>query len=242
MTGQTEIGARAQVPYDHSITYRDGRIKNLPHRMRLRSIFALLHSVDFADKNYADVGCSNGYITALVNERFHPARACGLDANEPNLQRARAEHPGIDFRSANINEPMNDGFSTTYHVVTCFETLEHVGDLDNAIDNLLRVTRPGGVLFVSVPIEIGLRGALKFAAKLVYGYRLNELPQTDGLYWKYIRALLLGERISSFRDKRPGWGTHFGFDYRAVDDIFRRRSIPFVARNDFTTRLYRAVP
>jgi len=240
MAAHSESGVRAGTPYDHSTTYRDGKLRNLPHRMRLSSILKLLGSIDFKGKSYADVGCSNGYLTAVVNQIFRPARACGLDHNEPNLQRARTEHPGIDFRFVNLCEPMS-GDAPTYDIVTCFETLEHVGSLDIAVNNLLRMTRPGGVLAVSVPIEVGPRGTLKFAAKLAYGYRLQELPQIEALYWKYTRALLLGERTSVFRDRRPGWGTHFGFDYRELDDLFQKNGIDFVAENNFTTRLYRAV-
>jgi SAM-dependent methyltransferase len=241
MATHPEFHVSSEVPYDHSTTYRDGRVRNTPHRARLRSILSLLETVDFSGKSYADVGCSNGFLTSLIYRRFRPVHACGLDHNQLNLERARAEYPGISFQLVNLSQPICSDVPA-YDVVTCFETLEHVGDLRVAMDNLLHITRPGGILIISVPIEIGPRGVLKFAAKLAIGYRLHELPQANALYWRYASSLLCGRRLSAFREQRAGWGTHFGFDYRDVDDILLNRRIGFNAWNKFTTRLYRATP
>jgi 2-polyprenyl-3-methyl-5-hydroxy-6-metoxy-1,4-benzoquinol methylase len=223
------------------MTYRDGRLRNLPHRMRLRSVLSLLNTIDFRGKSYADVGCSNGYITSIVNRTYRPASAWGLDHNQANLERARTLHAGIRFELVNLERPIT-GDPPAYDIVTCFETLEHVGNLEVAVENLIRITRPGGVLIMSAPIEVGARGVLKFAAKVALGYRLNELPQSPHIYRSYILSLLTGKRMSVFRDMRSGWGTHFGFDCRDLDDILASRQVPFHAWNDFTTRLYQATP
>jgi ubiquinone/menaquinone biosynthesis C-methylase UbiE len=238
MSSPSQSDVVPSVPYDHSATYRDRRLRNLPHRLRLRSLISLLERVDFTGKSYIDVGCSNGYITSLVTRRFQPARSCGLDHNLQNLERARMLHPGISFRLANISQPFEDEVPSA-DIVTCFETLEHVGNLEVALNNLLRITRIDGTLVLSVPIEIGARGMLKFAAKLAWGYRLAELPQAPQLFQHYVHSLATGKRISVFRDARPGWGTHFGFDYRDLDDLLSIRRLPLAAWNDFTTRFYR---
>jgi hypothetical protein len=47
-----------------------------------------------------------------------------------------------------------------------------------------------------------------------------------------------GGRVSRFRDDRVNWGTHFGFDYRDIDDLLRSRGVRFSASNRFTTRFY----
>jgi hypothetical protein len=126
--------------------------------------------------------------------------------------------------------------------VTCFETLEHVGELANSLTNLLALTRHGGTLVLTVPIEVGAIGTLKFIAKMFYRYNLGELPARRNLSWMYFSDLIRGTRMSKFRDRRPSWGTHFGFDYRDVDDFLLQRKIPYEARNEFTTRFYRVYP
>lgn len=138
----------------------------------------------------------------------------------------------IDLDRTHAIQPLCD-------LVTCFETLEHVGNLNLALDNLLAVLKPGGTALITVPVEHGWRGALKLAIKMLYGYDLSELPQAPGLWRRYVRALLTGERMSQFRDQRPCWGTHFGFDYRDLDDALQARSVLFLGWNSGTTRFYR---
>ena len=123
--------------------------------------------------------------------------------------------------------------------MTCFETLEHVGDPNTALSNILNGMKPGGVAIVTVPIEIGWRGILKFAIKTgCYGYDLTELPRRPGLFRGYVSALVKGDRLSRFRDKRQGWGTHFGFDHRDIDDRLRELSVSRKVQNSGTTRFY----
>lgn len=69
----------ASNPVDHSLTYRRG-LRNLPHRRRLRAIVAALTRGGAPRvEGFADVGCSNGYVTAILRERLAPARTVGFD-------------------------------------------------------------------------------------------------------------------------------------------------------------------
>jgi SAM-dependent methyltransferase len=223
---------------DHSLTYRVRALRNLPHRMRLRTIEREVRRLNLAPAGtYADFGCSNGYITERVRRLTRAGQAWGFDYLEAHLARARALYPKIEFIRIDLNRP-NNGVPKC-DLVTCFETLEHVGDLDVAVDNLLSALAPHGTALFTVPIEIGARGALKFALKLAYGYDLSELPQQPSRFRRYVSALLIGGRISQFRDRRSGWGTHFGFDYREVDDVLQRREVRFETWNSGTTRFYR---
>ena len=186
--------------------------------------------------SYADFGCSNGYVTERIRRLTGAERVWGFDHLEEHLARGRRQYPAIEFSLIDLNRPNADlpGFD----FVSCFETLEHVGNLEAAIGNLLAAIKPGGTGLVTVPIEIGPRGIAKFIAKLAYGYNLSELPQSRALQRRYATALLTGARVSRFRDERRAWGTHFGFDYRDVDDALRRHGVPFGAWNSGTTRFY----
>jgi len=222
---------------DHSLTYRVRALRNLPHRMRLRTIEREIRRLDLAPlATYADFGCSNGYVTERIRRLAPAGQAWGFDHLEEHLAIGRRQYPSIEFAPLDLNAPISIG--RRFDLVTCFETLEHVGNLKTAVDNLLGAMRPGGTALITVPIEIGLRGIMKFAAKMAYGYTLSELPPGPALRRRYALALLTGRRISRFRDQRRGWGTHFGFDYRDVDDALRRRGARFRAWNSGTTRFY----
>jgi SAM-dependent methyltransferase len=225
---------------DHSLTYRRG-LRNLPHRRRLRAIIAALTGGDApAIHSYADVGCSNGYVTAIVSERLRPQRTVGFDHAEGHLERARREHPNLEFRLIDLNRPLPAGHET-FDLVTCFETLEHVGALPQAVANLLELTRPGGILFLTVPIESGARGLVKFLIKVgLFRYSLKELPARRRLFLSYLGALMTDRSLAVFRDQRHGWGTHFGFDWREVERLLKASGVSFESRSDLTTRLIRA--
>lgn len=227
----------ASNPIDHSLTYRGG-LRNLPHRRRLRAIVAALTRGD-APASFADVGCSNGYVTARIREALRPARTVGFDHVEEHLERGRREYPAIDFRTIDLNRALPPGHET-FALVTCFETLEHVGNLEQAIANLVALTEPGGTLFITVPIESGPRGLAKFLIKVVlFRYTLDELPARRHRFMSYLGALITNRSIASFRDSRHGWGTHFGFEWRDVERILKSKGRYFEARSDFTTRFVR---
>lgn len=225
---------------DHSKTYQTKSLRHLPHRMRLKTILSLLDSrVSSGDRSFADFGCSNGYITDIIARRYAIREAHGFDYEEEHAADARKTYPDITFGTANLNDPDPSG---SFDLVTCFETLEHVGDLESALTHLLSSTAKGGLLFVSVPVEIGFRGLVKFLAKSVvyrsgYQSHLQELSQGD-IGWRYFWSLLLYKDISRFREKRTRWGTHYGFDYRVIDRFLAARGLRFSAINRFTSRFY----
>ncbi len=225
---------------DHSATYRDRSLKNFLARSRLRTILSIIEKkVELTGKTYADVGCSNGFLTGLISDRFKPSFACGYDHSRENLELARSAYPDLEFEIIDLNvEP--PPARRTYDVVTCFEVLEHVGNIPNALSYLLNFASPtGGVLFLTVPIEIGWRGTIKFLIKTVlYRYRLDELPQQKNLLFRYFRSLVMNKRMDRFRDQRSGWGTHFGFDYREVDELLAERGRPFESFNVGMSRYY----
>lgn len=228
------------MPLDHSQTYKEKSLKNLPHRLRLKAILSLLDARrPSADIRYADFGCSNGYITDIIFRRYAIKSAHGFDYEEDHMAAAREQYPQIEFNTVNLNLPEASG---RFDLVTCFETLEHVGDLKNALSHLISSTEKGGLLFVSVPIEIGLRGLAKFIAKSTlyrrrYQSDLTELSHEE-IGWRYFFALLLNGDISGFRGNRERWGTHYGFDFRVVDQYLEDKRIRFSAINRFTSRFY----
>lgn len=219
---------------DHSKTYKLNNIKNIVHLHRLNEIKKILKNmVDGPIEMYADFGCSNGYITSQVARILGAKHSVGFDFSE-NIILGQKMYPEIKFSRFDLNlvsEPIKK-----YDVVTCFETLEHVGSIQIGIINVLNSRKSGGFALITVPIEIGVVGLLKYVLKrFLYRYELP-LECTD---CEYIGALLAGDKMSKFRAPAVGYGTHFGFDFRDVDDILLHHSdIRFKAWNSGTTRFY----
>lgn len=229
-------------PYDHSITYRRLSIRNIGHIVRLKAILRTIRRLRIP-KNaiYFDVGCSNGYITARIAEEIAASHAVGWDHSEAHLAVGAEAYPAVSFRYIDLNK-LNH-IERQADLVTCFEALEHVGSPETAVENLRAMVAPGGQLFVTVPIEVGPIGVLKYFAKtVVFGYTLDEISSNKHVQRDYCRALIAGRDISQFRTPRHGWATHFGFDYRRMEAMLRQKFRHVEAWTAGTTRFVTGKP
>ena len=160
-----------------------------------------------------------------------------MDHNIENLSVARNQYDDIEFEYTDLNKPIVDEVEK-YDVITCFETLEHVGNIENAIQQILSFAKSdSSFVLLSVPIEIGFWGIVKFIFKTLYGYSLKELKHGT-TYRSYFMHLISNKNISKFRDNRDGWGTHYGFDYREVDKILTKNKCQFNTKDYLSTRFY----
>jgi 2-polyprenyl-3-methyl-5-hydroxy-6-metoxy-1,4-benzoquinol methylase len=95
-----------------------------------------------------DLGCGDGLFTEELARTG--AAATGADVAQAALDRARARHPQLDFRLAQIDGPLpfDDG---SFDVVWASEVIEHVADTARWLSELRRVMSPGGRLLLTTP-------------------------------------------------------------------------------------------
>jgi SAM-dependent methyltransferase len=94
-----------------------------------------------------DAACGEGYGTAMLAAAGASA-AVGVDIDPATVRHAAAGH-GIDARVADVAAlPFDDG---SFDLVVSFETIEHVLEPHNVLDELRRVLAPGGLLLISTP-------------------------------------------------------------------------------------------
>ncbi len=102
-----------------------------------------------------DVGCGNALFTQWLRARA--GEVVGCDHNAGNCRWGRAQYPDLALlASAAERLPFADD---SFDCVVCSDTIEHVDDDQRAIDELIRVLRPGGTLVVTTP-QGGLFGWL----------------------------------------------------------------------------------
>jgi SAM-dependent methyltransferase len=187
--------------------------------------------VDDSHRTWADFGCSNGFIIEEISRLRTGAfdRIVGFDFDPPLIEQARARNiAGATFEMFNLNvvSPQAERFN----LVTCFETLEHVGDMGSAVENLVAHLQPGGVLLIAVPIETGLPGSLKFFGRLAARRNPYEKFFADGRRIEYVLRLLTNRGLDGFRKPTStGYGPHLGFDYRTllqlIDQLYVQRGV-----------------
>ncbi|MFA5193732.1 MAG: class I SAM-dependent methyltransferase [Verrucomicrobiia bacterium] len=105
---------------------------------------------DEKTKYYLDIGCGNGFITEFVTPHFDKTIGIDILDNELNKFRTRCRHDNktevLKMSADNMSFPNN-----YFSLVTAFEVLEHVGDLEKTVSEASRVTKRGGLIIISVP-------------------------------------------------------------------------------------------
>lgn len=102
-----------------------------------------------------DVGCAYGLFLAQARRWFDCA---GCDVAPEVVEAARRSLPGTTrLFTASLPSIPTD---RRYDVVTCFDVLEHVPDLDAALANVAALLKPGGLLVATMPVYDGPLGWL----------------------------------------------------------------------------------
>jgi SAM-dependent methyltransferase len=100
-----------------------------------------------------DLGCGDGRLTALLRAE----RVSAADVSGVALDRAARRLPGAELVQLDPDEalPFED---SSFELVLCAETIEHVRDVQLLLSEARRVLRPGGVLAVTTPAHGRLTG------------------------------------------------------------------------------------
>ena len=94
-----------------------------------------------------EIGCSAGYYSQRLVARG--ARVFGIDLNTPLVAEAARTCGQASFCSAEAGRiPFASG---TFDAIVMLEVIEHVGEEFPVLDEIRRVLKPGGLLFLSTP-------------------------------------------------------------------------------------------
>jgi SAM-dependent methyltransferase len=105
--------------------------------------------VDLADRTVVDVGGGGGYFTSAFRDR---GAHCLLVEPDPDELRSRDRPDGISVVGDGFWLPVQDA---SVDVSFSSNVLEHVRDPAGFIDEMVRVTRPGGLVYVSYTLWYG---------------------------------------------------------------------------------------
>lgn len=96
-----------------------------------------------------DAGCGEGFIDALLLERFSHVNITGLEFTEEAIKIARQMNPTAEYIQSDIVKmPFGDH---TFDIVICTEVLEHLEKPKAALKELIRVAKK--FVLITVPHE-----------------------------------------------------------------------------------------
>jgi SAM-dependent methyltransferase len=99
-----------------------------------------------------DLACGSGYGSAILRETA--SSVVGVDNDAATIDTARATvgaESGVSFVAADAVDFLNRGLEDEYDAIVCLEGLEHLADLDAAVNALTALANNGMKLVVSVP-------------------------------------------------------------------------------------------
>ena len=142
-----------------------------------------------------DAGAGNGELVRELNAEYSPRgmNILGIEYSEEGRRLAH-ERKGTTLLAGSILDlPLLD---ETCAVSIALDVLEHVEDDAKAFSELLRVTRPGGIVIINVPAFMSLWSDWDVSLGHFRRYRKREMQllmgqhqrEIDVLYFDYINA------------------------------------------------------
>lgn len=108
--------------------------------------------------SWIDVGGGGGELSALMAAKFPNSRGTTIDLHpRPKLL---ANIPAVEWRQIDINQEKFSANLPRYDLVISIAVLEHVLCPDQFISNLLRLLRPGGMIYLMCPNNASIASRL----------------------------------------------------------------------------------
>ena len=99
-----------------------------------------------------DAGCGDGRICIALAKQGHDV--VGVDSSKTAIRNAHANAAGLDASLMLVDSELRQYLSTVeddhFEVVICFEVLSHCVDYREILQELRRVLKPGGLLFITL--------------------------------------------------------------------------------------------
>jgi ubiquinone/menaquinone biosynthesis C-methylase UbiE len=111
--------------------------------------------LDLQNKDVLEIGCGSGYGAYLLSH-LNPKSYIGLDVMEEQIELARRNYPQFQFLIQDA-EDLSQLADTTRDVVIIFGVLHHIPNWRKAIDEIVRVLKPGGSFFLEEPRGVDIK-------------------------------------------------------------------------------------
>ena len=178
-----------------------------------------------------DYGCGDGTFVALAHDLFR--ESVGADIEGGQVRGCSERFAALEnVRFVETNALQDCQYSGRYDAVVCMEVLEHCpSDIQpHVLADLARLSAPGGIVVISVPIETGPTLGVKQAVRAVAAASgLKEYAHRERYgFREFLRMLFAGAASRTDRPESTSVGAggiplrftgHKGFNWRALEPL-----------------------
>lgn len=111
--------------------------------------------LDVRGKDILEIGCGNGFGGHLLNQ-FRPKSYVGLDVMEEQIAIAQKKYPQYQFILQDATD-LSHFADASKDVVIIFGVLHHIPEWRKTLDEIARVLKPNGSLFLEEPRGVDLK-------------------------------------------------------------------------------------
>jgi ubiquinone/menaquinone biosynthesis C-methylase UbiE len=201
-------------------TYEDHRGENDPggyHELldELETEFVRRYA---SGRDVLEVGCGTGLVLRRIQTFARSAK--GVDLSPGMLEKARER--GLDVTEGSATAlPFND---QSFDVTCSFKVLAHVPDIQRALSEMVRVTRPGGTVLAEFYNPYSFRGLIK---RLGPAGKIGSAADENSVYTRFDSPFELdgllppGAKIIDARGVRIATPTARVMRVPVLRDVFR---------------------
>lgn len=133
---------------DYCREEKDDPIGVCEHRYRYLKVASLTGESD----SILDIGCGFGYGMSILNEKKNKGFVIGIDIDKSAVLTCKSNFPSstVFIAPADALPFQNNAFD----IVTCFDVIEHLKHHKVMLDEIYRVLKPQGILYISTPNKI----------------------------------------------------------------------------------------
>ncbi len=134
--------------YAKSFSYEDGLLNENLIRTRSAHILSQIRRIAPQASTLCDVGSGYGYLLDEAKKRgFSPF---GIEPSQNLINHTHVQYAVPTYKGT-LEEYLKNGRKTQFDVVCCVHVIEHVFKPDEFISQLLKLVKPGGVLYLETP-------------------------------------------------------------------------------------------